>query len=528
MLLWLFSMPSGTLWAQSARVATRIEVSDERGKATAVSLTLIASDGSDRLLVQSNAYGLAFTQLLAGKRYRVTAPGFTNFSSISVPSNRAGGELQVALKLPPAKMRDKTAQEGKGLVLFTYLDKAGKPVKGAQLECKASDGSRYSGITGNQGTARVEVPLNATYTFSVKGYPAFASHSFSASPPLQTAEIRLEAAKYKPKAPAPAQPKPTPKPTPKPAPKAPTTSNTTKPRPAQSHSPQRFNLFEQSLTQRLPPLRDRRDSANAARTTIRNTVKRGRRNAFAIPPRSVKPSPKVTKQVVNGIYLLRQALIEELKNDPKINDSPHLSVIPPLTRNRWDSVVLVVDVTCSMEPFMEEYLLWITLANNAQRVVGCVFFNDGDGRNDSTKKIGATGGVRHSPPRLRTMVDTIVKSISFGCSGDIAENDVEALLYAQRLYPEAKHLVLIADNASPVRDLELAGNLRIPVRVLLCDPQENVEPNPDYVTIAFLTQGTMHMLGEDLEVVSSRANPDALRVGKWQYQWIKGQRVRKR
>lgn len=491
----------GAVMAEEVRISVRIEVKDAEGKPAKVSLAFREKGGADAQRVESNGYGLAFASLLAGRSYGVSADGYESFATISIPK-RAPSGYWVELKLPPSKMKGKTASAGRGLVLFTYVTADGKPKAGAELRCVDGAGKVFKGKTNASGVARVELPLGATYQFSVDGYSNFESHTFAASPLLQTTEIRLEEPKGN-------QPK---------APRSPSVKPTA--------AAPRYSVYESSLQKKAPQMRTRSDSVAEAKRVVRQAVRKKQRVQYATPARSVKPSPKVTKQVMNGVYFLRQALIEEEKENPQ-KVWERLPVVSTLTRNGWDSMVLVLDVTCSMDPYVEEYLLWTTLARNNERLIGCVFFNDGDGRADSTKMLGSTGGVRHSSSALRDMVDTMVKSISYGCSGDSEENDVEALLYAQQQFPHAKRLVLIADNTSDVRDLVLADGILKPVHVLLCDEQASPVPNADYVTIAYLTRGSVHLLSDDFELAKREGNERLLRVGKWEYQYVQDRWKRK-
>lgn len=491
---------AGQAAGDTARVSVRIEVRDAAGRPAKVSLQLAQKRGRDARRSESNRYGLAFASLLAGSDYAVTVGDFKAFATIRVPKSAPNG-YQVKLQLPPDKMRGKTASEGRGLVLFTYLDANGQPNVSVELRCNDGAGKVYTAKTNANGIARVEVPLGATYWFSVDGYANFESHTFASSPLLQTTEIRLQETKEG-------------------------TQKTRKQSPSGPTAKPKYSVYESAMRTQPALMRNRADSVTRARRVMRQAVRQKRRAQYALPARGTKPTPKVTKQVMNGVYLLRQALIEEERENPKLLKERQ-PIISQLTRNGWDSMVLVVDVTCSMDPYVEEYLLWTTLARNDERLVGCVFFNDGDGREDSVKVLGATGGVRHAAPRLKSMVDTLVKCISYGCSGSSDENDVEALLYAQQVYPHAKRLVLIADNTSAVRDLELADGLLKPVHVLLCDPQPVPVPHADYVTIAYLTRGSVHLLNDDFELARRTGNKQLLRVGKWEYQYVKDRWTRK-
>lgn len=227
--------------------------------------------------------------------------------------------------------------------------------------------------------------------------------------------------------------------------------------------------------------------------------------------------------------MLRQAVIETERETPRFREQTHLELLRPMLRNRWENVVVVIDVTCSMDPYIEEYLLWLVLRNHASGVLGTVFFNDGDGLPDSLKRAGTTGGIREVRGALQQVADTMVRSIAFGCSGDEPENDLEALLYAQRCYPEASSIILIADNTSAVRDIELLSQLQMPVRVMLCGQREGntmLPPHADYVTIAHHTYGSLHTLQEDFPMGRRPMPENAIRLGGWQYRYLRGRFIR--
>lgn len=478
---------AGRVRAQATRESVRIVVSNHLGKPVPVSLVLINAARHERLLVETNEYGLGFTALLPKTPYTIATDGFKNLGTITVPAS-SNGDYTYLLKLPKPELKNLNATPGKGLVQFTYVDKQGKPAANITLSAKSNSGHTYTAKTDDQGQCQLTLPLNSSYTFSAGSYANFTTHTFAAQPAFQTATITLEEAKEIAR---------------------------------RKRVATKAALAKKDITHpaKRRPMRNRMDSVRGARNALQSTLRGSAQLSYSIPPRSKDHSPRVSKQVVDGVYLLRQALLEEQRKNPLLLDNPHLSILPPLMRNKWDSMVLVIDVTCSMDPYIEEYLLWSTLANNHKRTLGCVFFNDGDGCADSLKVLGHTGGIRLASSNLRTMVDTMLMSVSFGCSGDAAENDAEALLYAQKMFPEARSIVLIADNSSPVRDLELAALLHKPVHILLCDTNPAPEPNPDYVTIAYLTNGSLHLLGEDLAVKKKDLNQNDLQLGRWVYKW---------
>lgn len=61
-------------------------------------------------------------------------------------------------------------------------------------------------------------------------------------------------------------------------------------------------------------------------------------------------------------------------------------------KSEWANKVIVTDLTCSMEPYLDQVLLWhaLRLMNDEQKTY--LFFNDGDGKTQDQKLIGQTGG----------------------------------------------------------------------------------------------------------------------------------------
>ncbi|MGP1460679.1 MAG: hypothetical protein ACTTKF_03735 [Bacteroides sp.] len=480
------------------RIKAKFYVTTAEEKPFTGTVTLL-SEGQDRVYLYPNRFGLGFVTLLPETTYSVSVDGFPKLTHVHSCSLDEG-EMEVELSLPPTSLRGQTAKENYGLVLFTYRDKEQRPLPNRLLYCTTDDGQLYSGSTDRFGKARVEVPLGLHYTFSVDGNPDFDEHTFDHFPPLQTVEITLTLG--------------TPRPPKKRAPVKTDGESTQRALPAKP----RFRNLKDSLvgaTKRVKPTREQKKEPP---------------QAFTIPIRSGRKSePIVSKRILEGVYMLRNVVQRELRTDSLFIRRSWLSLLRTLNRKSYDNAVYVVDVTCSMDPFLEEYLLWLSLANRSGKMLGGVLFNDGDGRADSTKSVGSTGGIRATTTDLEEVADVLAASISYGCSGDDPENDLEALLYAQQRFPKAQQLILLADNGSNVRDLELLSQLRKPVHVILCSTtplDEQNPPNPDYVTIAHTTGGSISSLLEDLRILQDARHPEQLSVGRWQYQKLKDRFVR--
>ncbi len=176
-------------------------------------------------------------------------------------------------------------------------------------------------------------------------------------------------------------------------------------------------------------------------------------------------------------------------------------------RQDWKDVVVVCDWTASMYHFATPVLLWHNQKNNqndTSSIQNFVFFNDGDATPNHQKKIGNTGGIYATKTgSIDEALQMMEQSKAAGTGGDFPENDIEALLFAQKNYPKAKALVLIADNMASVRDIQLLKELQqtqIPVHILIARTEEINAIRSEYWDIAIQTKGTIHTLENDISL----------------------------
>lgn len=173
------------------------------------------------------------------------------------------------------------------------------------------------------------------------------------------------------------------------------------------------------------------------------------------------------------------------------------SVIHIMNRNkkRWKNMVVVTDLTGSMSPYASQVILWLKLSSIDNKVSSVTFFNDGDMKH--LKPIGSTGGIYM---KRTTDYDEIRElaliTVRAGNGGDGPENDCEALIATQKFNPNAKEMILIADNMAPIKDKVLIGQILKPVRVVLCGTTYGI--NIEYLNLARDTGGSVHTMEKDL------------------------------
>ena len=174
------------------------------------------------------------------------------------------------------------------------------------------------------------------------------------------------------------------------------------------------------------------------------------------------------------------------------------TVFKVLDRHKdWKNTLVVCDWTASMYAYGSQAALWHSLNYKRSGIKHFTLFNDGGNRADFLKKIGKVNGVFFAEAdNIKHLVKVYKDVINDGDGGDEPENDVEAILRSIRHYPDAKEVVLIADN-SCIRDFCLIGRISKPVKVILCGAKKGI--NPQYINLAYRTGGSIYTIEDDIE-----------------------------
>lgn len=197
----------------------------------------------------------------------------------------------------------------------------------------------------------------------------------------------------------------------------------------------------------------------------------------------------------------------------KINSMEDPLVYNTLTNVNWNNMAVIADFTSSMYPHSAQLVLWFAIHTHQTKIAHIYFFNDGDLKVDSLKKIGKTGGIYHeNRANFNDVRKLAFQTMKNGIGGkDLEENDLEAVLFAIQNSPEVDGYILIADNNAPPRDMVLLSQLNKPVHIILCgalEPfyaPENLESTelPPQVEIAYIeiakkTGGSIISMEDDL------------------------------
>jgi hypothetical protein len=183
--------------------------------------------------------------------------------------------------------------------------------------------------------------------------------------------------------------------------------------------------------------------------------------------------------------------------------------------DRSERSALVMDVTGSMTENVATMKRWMKANHDSLNFTSFTFFNDGDDQPTRKKKIGSTGGI-YTTFQIARMDALITETMRKGSGGERPESDIEALIHTQNKDTLCDVILLIGDNYSEVRDLELLSAINKRVNVLVCSLKGSLRP--DYLLIAKNTGGYLLYNGERINLQNVQKG-EILSVGSYQYDY---------
>ncbi|MCB9261571.1 MAG: hypothetical protein H6607_04285 [Flavobacteriales bacterium] len=197
-----------------------------------------------------------------------------------------------------------------------------------------------------------------------------------------------------------------------------------------------------------------------------------------------------------------------------------------LDRNKdWSNCVVATDVTGSMSPYIGQFLAWHQLhLKSSSKNTDFVFFNDGDNMADYLKITGEVGGLYYiKTNNYTTLEKTLNKAQTAGCGGDGPENNIEAGIYGLEVKPDAKGIIMIADNYATPRDLELLSQIKVPIHVIVCGAQNGV--NLEYLNMIRENGGSLHTIEEDITNLAKLTEGEVITILGTKYKVTLGKLV---
>lgn len=221
------------------------------------------------------------------------------------------------------------------------------------------------------------------------------------------------------------------------------------------------------------------------------------------------------------------SMSDKISRVRELGKTYELTSYDALDRNidKWKNVVLVCDITSTMFPYTTQVFDWMNENTDNKSIKGIVFFTDCDslGRQTRGRLPGKMFTVRTKDELV--LWDTMFAAINNTENNkDKPENNIEALLYAQKHFPDADEFVMIADNSTQVKDMKQLSKVKKKVHIILCGEtyEKNVAFQSDYIQIAKKTKGTIHTLEDDIENISKVKEMSIVRVGNIYFRFHKG------
>jgi hypothetical protein len=199
------------------------------------------------------------------------------------------------------------------------------------------------------------------------------------------------------------------------------------------------------------------------------------------------------------------------------------TLLKVFSRNKtWKDMLVVCDVTGSMSPYTAQLLFWIKSNQKLNTFKQIVFFNDDyDLSTNQISKFDETGIWSIESGNSTKVIETAFEAMQ---KGQHSENDLEAICYAIKKFPENKgNVVLIADNWENPCDmhlLEYLKNQKIPVHIIICGVEDRM--NTLYLDLAYATGGSIHTMEEDLANIATMGEGKVIRFGNMKFKMTGG------
>lgn len=429
-------------------------------------VTLIDKETKLQYIAKTDSLGKAQIRLPIGSKFELKYTNAPDYEEVNIP-DKLNADVELLSIFEGSKANTIHPSRKNCLFTMSYIDLENKPSYNECFIVKSKKTKlQYKAYTNKKGIAQLLVPIGDTYTVSTSFLENYATPTVPDSAGLYEMIVEVNYLST--------------------------------------------NTIRNEKNKRAAELA-RRDSIYQKSKTLRNSIER--------------PATILKADIIKRT----QQVLDSLKKDSNIllkNKHVPAAIFQRMS-SQWKHKVVVTDLTCSMDKYSEDILLWHNLQLNKDEQNDYLFFNDGDGKPESQKTDGKTGGIHHVKSQS---IDSIIKCIQLtrklspNCSGDGPENDLEAVLEGVKYINQTNKLILIADNESDVRDMSLLKKITIPIHIILCGVSENI--NEDYLEIAYHTKGSLHTLNEDITNFNNLKEGEIIQINKKKYKLLYGKFVR--
>jgi hypothetical protein len=480
-----------------AEIPVQIRLINSEGKSSNLMEELTIRSGTSRKThtITTDENGMATIKLPIGCQYMLNLKGAPNYYKFEIPNKPYAAWTEDVLFERKQGM-DKYPSIHHALFNFVFQDLDGELTEGeAFWVVSKKTGTRYNGATNAFGIAQILVPLNDVYVLNAAYNLNFGEKEIVLE---EGSDIVVETVVYE----------------------SVTSKEWLRRQKKQELMAARRDSIAVAEELRQAAELDSLKKLNLEDKLIEEFIRKNR-------PIPIKRTFKIRKAVKAKVAIIE----EQLKVNPNhfITEGKPILAILQRFKESWKGKVVVTDITQSMNPYLEEVLIWHLLNLKQGEHTKYLFFNDGDQKMASAKKVGKTGGIYDCEgawEEVQLVINTMHMAIENGLGGgEPPENDLEAVLKGIEKKKDIEELVLIADSYSRVRDMELLSQIDIPIRIILCGAEEKndfyqgLKPdiNEEYLTIAHRTKGSIHTLRQDILNLSEKKEGEIVEIGKHRY-----------
>ena len=198
------------------------------------------------------------------------------------------------------------------------------------------------------------------------------------------------------------------------------------------------------------------------------------------------------------------------------NSNEYESLVNRKFEGKW---AIVSDVTASMSPYSAQVLAFLKSNVEFRKNSNLAFYNDGDGKPESLKRLGYSGGIYYvGGTDMDSVYFTMLTAMKNGDGGDYPENSIEAIVRAIHKWPKTDSVLLIADSKAMVKDIKLLKYIKKPVCILLCGNVNGDIPE-DYLEISRRTNGCIIQTDGDLRIEHKLKNGEIVELNGREYRY---------
>ena len=189
-----------------------------------------------------------------------------------------------------------------------------------------------------------------------------------------------------------------------------------------------------------------------------------------------------------------------------------------MDRNKWTDKLLISDVSYEMLSYALKLADWYKANTKSSETTQFVLYNNGQRRQNSE-----SGSAFHM---VSPNYDSLVKLINYVHANvglETAKFDVKGLIEGDGIAKTYKDVILFVDKDASLYDYNYFKQLKAPVHVVLCVDQRR--PNPQHLTIAWKTKGSVHTISGDFMDIGKLREGDVLKIEGYEYKIMGGEFV---